>query len=526
MVKRLLVPALVLGAFFVAVEGQAGTASGHPVLLIGIDGAEWSVIKDLWSKGQLPNFKALADRGVSAPLATQFGQSPVIWTTVATGMRPEVHGITGFVVATDDGDVPISSTMRKVPALWNIATDAGLRTNVIGWWGAWPAEPVSGVNVTEKAQYEQPGTVYPAARTAEVKAALPTLNSQYAAMFPGDSEFAPEDRVTAWFAPKLAAEGYDLQVMYLHGSDPNSHKYWRYYRPQDFPNEKIDPAQLKKHADKIPQAYRAIDEVIGWVVQASSPEVNVIIVSDHGFHPLDRTTTKVTMDMDMVLEQLGYLKQQNGKIDFAQTKVYTYGTRTSEKDKRLRFNVKGRDPGGVVNAADVASLKTQVMLDLGRYTYKGSGRPVFMVSEPAKNDAERGADLVVRVLDDGPSKTLLLDGATPLQGAVRGMVENSGGHSGDPPGVFLAAGPDIDKNAKLQGISVLDITPTVLYGLGLPVAKDFAGKAWTNLYTGAYQSKVPLKTVPTYGTRKSTGPTESADQDEMLQQLRELGYIE
>ena len=526
MLKRWLVPALLVSAFWVAVDSEASTASGHPVLLIGMDGGEWSVIRDLWSKGQLPNLKALADRGVSAPLESKFGQSPVIWTTIATGMTPEVHGITGFVVATDDGDVPIASTMRKVPALWNIASDAGLRTNVIGWWGAWPAEPINGTNLTEKAQYDQPDTVYPGSRVAEVKGALPSLNSQYAQMFPGDKEFAPEDRVTAWFAPKLAAEGYDIQAMYLHGSDPNSHKYWRYYRPQDFPNETVDPALIKKNADKIPHAYRSIDEVIGWVVKASPADVNVIIVSDHGFHPLDRTTTKVTMDIDVVLEQLGYFKQVGGKVDMAHTKVYTYGTRSSEKDKRLRFNVKGRDPAGIISEAEMASLKVQLKLDLGRYTYKGSGKPVFEVSEPVKGDADRGADVVVRVLDEGASRTLLLDGSTPLQGAVKSLVENSGGHNGDPPGIFLAAGPDIDKNAKVTGISVLDITPTVLYGLGLPVAKDSAGKAWTNLYTSAYQTKFPLKTVPSYGVRKSSGPTSSEDQDAMLQQLRELGYIE
>ena len=76
------------------------------MLLIGIDGAEWLVIEDLWAKGYLPHLRALVNRGVRAKLKTEYGKSPVIWTTIATGVLPEKHGITGFVVATDEGDVP------------------------------------------------------------------------------------------------------------------------------------------------------------------------------------------------------------------------------------------------------------------------------------------------------------------------------------------------------------------------------------------------------------------------------------
>src|SRR4029079_17889600 len=88
-----------------------------PLIVIGVDGGEWKVIRRLWSEGKLPNLKTLADRGVSATLRTAYNSSPVIWTTIATGVVPEVHGITDFVVATPQGDVPISSDLRKVPAL-------------------------------------------------------------------------------------------------------------------------------------------------------------------------------------------------------------------------------------------------------------------------------------------------------------------------------------------------------------------------------------------------------------------------
>ena len=76
-------------------------------------------------------------------------------------------------------------------------------------------------------------------------------------------------------------------------------------------------------------------------------------------------------------------------------------------------------------------------------------------------------------------------------------------------------------------LSIHDVAPTVLYGMGLPVGQDFSGKAQTALYTDAYRQAHPLKTVPTYGTLRNTSEvSKSQDDAEMLKQLQELGYLE
>jgi hypothetical protein len=87
----------------------------HPLILFAVDGADWKVIDWLWQEGRLPNIKALSERGISAPLHTFHHASPVIWTTVATGVMPDVHGITEFVVPTAKGDQPVASSLRRVP---------------------------------------------------------------------------------------------------------------------------------------------------------------------------------------------------------------------------------------------------------------------------------------------------------------------------------------------------------------------------------------------------------------------------
>ena len=65
--------------------GCTGESSGPRLIVIGVDGAEWSAIRKLWDQDRLPHLRQLAERGASGSLATDYASSPVIWTTMATG---------------------------------------------------------------------------------------------------------------------------------------------------------------------------------------------------------------------------------------------------------------------------------------------------------------------------------------------------------------------------------------------------------------------------------------------------------
>ena len=139
-------------------SGAAGKSAeaGHPFLLIGVDGMEISVLEDLWSQGKLPNLKRLCDEGICGKNVGEYSSSPIIWTTIATGMMAEKHGIQSFTVKGDDGKLmPVSSTMRKVPAIWNMMSQVERKISVLGWWVTWPAEAINGsrhrcVRITER----------------------------------------------------------------------------------------------------------------------------------------------------------------------------------------------------------------------------------------------------------------------------------------------------------------------------------------------------------------------------------------
>ncbi len=144
------------------------------VLLIGWDAADWKVINPLMDEGLMPTLNGMVNDGVIANLATLDPPlSPILWTSIATGKLADKHGILGFVEP-DPNNMsvrPVLSLSRKVKAIWNILSQQGIKTHVVGWWPSHPAEPINGVMVSNFYQravdsYGSPwpiadGTVHP-----------------------------------------------------------------------------------------------------------------------------------------------------------------------------------------------------------------------------------------------------------------------------------------------------------------------------------------------------------------------------
>ncbi|HEX7880545.1 MAG TPA: alkaline phosphatase family protein, partial [Candidatus Eisenbacteria bacterium] len=134
-------------------EVAASPARPRPVLLIGIDSADWTIIDRLRKKGYLPALSSMITNGASGPLRSiEPLLSPLIWTTIATGTSPARHGILDFLV-TDPAtgkQVPATSRLRREPAFWNLVSSAGKSAGVVGWLATWPAESIEGFVVTDR----------------------------------------------------------------------------------------------------------------------------------------------------------------------------------------------------------------------------------------------------------------------------------------------------------------------------------------------------------------------------------------
>ena len=260
----------------------------------------------------MPTLDALINRGVMGNLATlQPILSPMLWNSVATGKFADKHGIHGFIEPdpVNGGARPYSSASRKCKALWNILTQSGLRSNVVGWWASHPAEPINGTVVTnafggvkfdpEKGWTVPRGAVHPPERGREL--------ARYK-VFPNELTeahilpFIPEaatidqqkDKRLSSFAKVLSDnasvhavattlmedEDWDFTAVYYDGIDHFSHAFMAYHPPQ-LPWIKDEDFALFK--DVVRGAYRFHDMMLERLLELAGPETTVILCSDHGF---------------------------------------------------------------------------------------------------------------------------------------------------------------------------------------------------------------------------------------------------
>jgi len=121
--------------------GENGIAAAHPthpkLVVIGLDGATWSLMQPLIERGRLPNLAALLASGIGGVLrSSEDSFSPIVWTTLFTGKLPAKHGI--------DTIHATWSVNRTVRALWSILSDHDETLITGNVPGTYPAEPIHG----------------------------------------------------------------------------------------------------------------------------------------------------------------------------------------------------------------------------------------------------------------------------------------------------------------------------------------------------------------------------------------------
>ncbi len=327
--------------------------SGERVLLIGVDGGDWRYLDALMAQGELPRLAALKARGAWGPLQTfRPTLSPAVWTTIATGRRLEDHGIrdfnyrrllgvgqpypelrpirgVGFAWLEDAlrarrriRSAPISSVVRRVPAFWDIAAARSSPVAILNWWATWPAEPVPGHMVSERAFHgfvglgDEPGLVFPHSLEAELRglAQRPEQVSyedarRFADVTP--EEWRDRERVlsvnrgalrqelayylslfetTRRLSLRLMQEGRRAfgapadQLVLFRLVDMTCHAALleSALLAQVFPGAPAHPAAPQSSPRAVSEAYRAMDRAIGELIQEFG-DGHVVVVSDHGF---------------------------------------------------------------------------------------------------------------------------------------------------------------------------------------------------------------------------------------------------
>ncbi len=501
--------------------GRPKSGAAAPLVVIGVDGGEWRVIESMWAEGRLPNLRRMAEEGITARMRTIDSASPVIWTSIATGVVPQRHGITDFTVATAHGDQPVSSTQRRVPALWNMASAVHRRVAVVNWWGTWPAEEVDGVVVSDRALTNLADRVTPPGFLPRLEELQREARSQ-PDTFGGNAATREQDQATSRVAVALADEGFDLLLTYFRGTDIACHLNWKYFEPEAFPG--VDRDEAPAGRERIFRVYDAVDRAVGDIRRAAGPQATTFVMSDHGFKAMKAEKLRIMLKLDLVLSRLGFLHRDATGVDLGASLLHTQASPDHVLAKKVRYCLEGRDPGGKVAPSQRAAIRSRLAERLRGVTY-AQGDPALTVRDADAEERRQGADFVVQVLTEGAVPPLMVDGQ-PLPGALWQVTHLSGTHDRRTDGIFFAAGPRIDRDADIAVVDVLDMTPTILYALGLPVAESFDGRPRVDLFTPLFRRRNPVGSIPSWGETRESSGTESAVDQDLLDELRALGYID
>jgi hypothetical protein len=452
--------------------GEAPPACGGKPrrwMIFGWDGASWDVVVPLLEQGRLPSLAGLIREGAHGNLYSfEPTLSPALWTTVATGVSPERHGVRAFDRHRHErsyrilrrlrhhlGLAPmatelVSNADRRAPALWNLFSEAGRSVLVVGYHNTFPAERVRGVVVSNFAVHAYMGKVagaadplggefvrslvFPPERTAEVLAEENEVEAGLREAIASLAELSEEDldRVLAGDGappPGTAAE--------------RLRQLRRAYRMDAFHAR----VAMRYYADLVPDLlllhFQAVDLASHYFLY---------------FHEPERYA------------RMAWPSEARARL---------------ERDSR-RFR------------STVAS--TYELLDrwLGWFL------------------ARRPPDAAVMVLSD--------HGFEPDDDLAR-----VGGHERAPPGILVLAGPGIERGRRLEGATLYDVLPTVLLASELALSRELEGRPLEEAFCPETRRALVRREVDRYAGAAPYAPDiayPSALEEEVLEDLRALGYVQ
>jgi tetratricopeptide (TPR) repeat protein len=285
--------------------------SPRRVLVVGWDAADARMVDALGATGGLPETSRLVAAGSIGELA---GIGPPVgslaWTSIATGMRPDRHGILDDVEfdPASGGWRPVSARSRQAKAIWNLATQAGLRSVVVGWKAGHPAEPILGACVDERFV----GITGPIERdwpVAEGSVHPPELAAALAELRVHPSEFRGEDLgplVPAIGEIDLAKDPRPLTLAECLARTVSTHavatelldrEAWQFaairypllgqlapafLRCRPPRGEGVPESDVRRYGGVLDAAYGLLDGMLGRLRELAGAETTVILVSECG----------------------------------------------------------------------------------------------------------------------------------------------------------------------------------------------------------------------------------------------------
>ncbi|MGM5482429.1 MAG: alkaline phosphatase family protein [Nanobdellota archaeon] len=484
--------------------------------LIGLDGATFDVIDPMIKKGKLPNIKFLIRNGSSAVLkATHPPSTFPGWPTIATGINPGKHGVYGFFnpenrfpmvnkkVSISQADY-INKRMRSVPNLWD-ELGKKYKITLINYPGTYPAKKINGFMVTGLLTPSVFGKnfTYPTNLAEKIKSKVPGYKI--------DAKFQVEKKKALEDTNNVAKKRFELLKMFLNenGSDFYCVVFTSLDRIQHY---LWGSKEVEKH-------YELLDKFLGELLRKNKDD-NFVIVSDHGFQRNSKyfyvnswlqdngflyVKDENKLSRSSIMRKLGLKKQnvlkllkllrltkllkllpmkfkgiipenktsiEEVQVDWKKTKAYA----TYSIENGIYINLKGREPFGSVAKKDYEALRGKIIKALMRdYGLECMKKEDIYSGEFLPNLP----DIVINFPDNLKFNSCLTKKVVEDVNHDK-TEEPLGSHHID--GLFMAYGKNI-ASKKHRPLNQVDIFPTLLHMLGMPVPDNVDGRVATEIFS-------------------------------------------
>jgi len=549
------------------------------VLIIGLDGATWTNLRPWIDAGKLPNLAQLVAQGASGPLTTTIPPvSPSAWVSFATGCNPGQHGVFDFVFprqgAYDIGVVNVN--VRAMPPFWKVIEEAGGQVGLASVPITYPPQPIHGWTVcgfivpNEQADYTAPPELKRQIKDAGLVWPLHEFEgnrSRDPRKFLQDMRYFDESRtqVVMWL---MKTRPWDLVSFVIKTTDTTQHEVWHLLDPQHPRHDAELAAQVQ---DDIVGFFQAIDACVGQLVEAAGPDATVIVMSDHGGGPFEKF-----FHVNNWLASRGFLKFKRTPLSLIKRTLFALGFTPITALKivnllrlgKFRKNVKrGRGRGWMgqlfLSLRDVDWSRTTAFSigNFGQiYINTQRARPNGIVEPGAEYEALReriirealalrdpeSGDAVIRAaykreelyhggrLPNAPDIILHTDRAKYVSfghadlGSNK-LIEPSVGQTGHHTmeGIVIMRGAGIPANARIEGANIIDIAPTTLALMSLPIPAEMDGKVLFGKESrqGSKETSLAWRTGQGRQEMADENPYSEEDEEQVMERLRELGYV-
>jgi predicted AlkP superfamily phosphohydrolase/phosphomutase len=535
------------------------------VLLLGLDGATYSVLDPAFEAGHMPRYRSLLDRSASGTLTSTIPPyTPPGWTSIFTGVNPGKHGIFGFTL----GNVQQRHGLVRLdrvtaPALWNAANAQGKSIGLFNIPMTYPAPPVDGWSVSGMLTPEGGGETpdnftSPDSLRDELLSAAGSYEIDIEVNYDEDWRSTEIiERLSRNLQLKHKALRYlldkkgDVPILFavLEAPDRLMHVHYKYLDPRQEHYSRPEAEPIRKRAWAF---FDEMDAMIGDLLDWAGDDAYVITMSDHGFGPKDKSVNvnvalrewglltvggagaatksagvrKLARRAKKVLPKSVWQRAKGAaqsSIDWSRTKAFS----APIPQQGIYINLEGREPKGVVAKADYEAVRDEVIRRFSDLVDPDDGRPV--VDRIYKREevmdgpqAENAPDLfpVCREysyeLSDGTYSPSILD---DYRGLPRGF------HHMD--GIFGIAGPNVTARSG-EKAHLYDIAPTALYLAGCTLP-EMDGRVLEELLPQELLLARPVKveptTLPLAGEGAEAAAYSAEEEAQIEESLRNLGYL-